>query len=398
MSIFDDLKNSGVYNPDTGDLDLDKAQQYIQGKRGNLNIILMGSTGVGKSTLINAIFGKELAQSGTGTPITSRLTKYKSDKKGLVLWDTQGIEAKNYDGTHGKLKQDIEKAFEKAKVSLDHKEMPHVAWLCIKEGSGRFQDSDMELLELAKEFNLPTIIVFTDTQYEKGNEFVEKVQNEILADYKDFLKDRFVRVNSMEYPISGHTIKQSGLEELLMKTEDCLAEVDKNSAQKIYLFREAQILDKQKKFESMIDEAEEAVHWYSGGAATSAAIPIPLSDAPLIAAAQGAMIYHLNTIFQVDKETNNTTSVVFKILGMTGVAQIGKSIVAGILKLIPGVGTVAGGVIRAGTAAAITEAIGHGYIAVLKNYYDMEAGRTILPQQTAKIMEVFKGAYNPPKE
>lgn len=363
-----------------------------------MNIILMGSTGVGKSTLINAVFGKELAKSGTGQPITQNLVKYKSDKKGLVLWDTKGIEAKNYDGTHGQLKQDIEKAFEKAKVSLDHKEMPHVAWLCIKEGSGRVQDSDMELLELAKEFNLPTIIIFTDTQYEKGDEFVEKVQNEILADYKDFLKDRFVRVNSVEYPISGHTIKQSGLEELLMKTEECLAEVGKNSEQKIRLFRAAQILDKQKKFESMIDEAETAVHGYSTGAALAAATPIPMSDAPLIAAVQGTMIYHLNTIFQVDEEISNTAAVTTSILGMTALAQVGKSLVAGILKLIPVVGTVAGGVIRAGTAVAITEAIGHGYIAVLKNYYDMEAGRTILPQQTAKIMEVFKGAYNPPKE
>ena len=118
MSIFDDLKNSGVYNPDTGALDSEKALQNAREKRGNLNIILMGSTGVGKSTLINAVFGKELAKSGTGQPITQNLVKYKSDKKGLVLWDTKGIEAKNYDGTHGQLKQDIEKAFDKLRNSL----------------------------------------------------------------------------------------------------------------------------------------------------------------------------------------------------------------------------------------------------------------------------------------
>ena len=37
MSIFDDLKNSGVYNPDTGALDSEKALQNAREKRGNLN-------------------------------------------------------------------------------------------------------------------------------------------------------------------------------------------------------------------------------------------------------------------------------------------------------------------------------------------------------------------------
>ena len=41
------------------------------------NILLAGGTGVGKSSLINKIFGKELAKTGMGKPITD---SYRSMK------------------------------------------------------------------------------------------------------------------------------------------------------------------------------------------------------------------------------------------------------------------------------------------------------------------------------
>ena len=36
-----------------------------------VNIMLSGITGVGKSTLINAIFGEDLAETGVGAPLTA---------------------------------------------------------------------------------------------------------------------------------------------------------------------------------------------------------------------------------------------------------------------------------------------------------------------------------------
>ena len=44
----------------------------------------------------------------------------------------------------------------------------------------------------------------------------------------------------------------------------------------------------------------------------------------------------------------------------TMVSTIGKSIAGNLLKMIPGIGTVAGGAINAGVAVAFTEAIGFG--------------------------------------
>ena len=40
-------------------------------RAGRVNILVAGKTGVGKSTLINAVFRGELARTGAGKPVTS---------------------------------------------------------------------------------------------------------------------------------------------------------------------------------------------------------------------------------------------------------------------------------------------------------------------------------------
>nr|WP_231171485.1 hypothetical protein [Helicobacter pylori] len=44
---------------------------------------------MGKSSLINGLFGQEVAKAGVGKPVTQHLKKYIDEEKGLVLWDTR---------------------------------------------------------------------------------------------------------------------------------------------------------------------------------------------------------------------------------------------------------------------------------------------------------------------
>lgn len=132
----------GAFNKETGELNTDKLREHFKNLKGikesKMNVLLMGYTGSGKSSLINALFGKEIAKAGVGKPITQHLEKYVDEKKGLILWDTQGIEATDYHDTMQSIKKEMEDSFK----TLSEKEAIDVAYLCVKETSSRVQERE----------------------------------------------------------------------------------------------------------------------------------------------------------------------------------------------------------------------------------------------------------------
>ncbi|GAA7502219.1 hypothetical protein JP0006_04650 [Helicobacter pylori] len=51
-------------------LNVEKMHEVIKKEKPIMNILLMGATGVGKSSLINGLFGQEVAKAGIGKPVT----------------------------------------------------------------------------------------------------------------------------------------------------------------------------------------------------------------------------------------------------------------------------------------------------------------------------------------
>ncbi len=121
-----------------GGLNMEKMREVIKKEKPIMNILLMGATGVGKSSLINALFGQEVAKAGIGKPVTQHLEKYVDEEKGLILWDTKGIEDKDYHDTMQSIKKEMEDSFK----TLDEKKAIDVAYLCVKETSSRVQERE----------------------------------------------------------------------------------------------------------------------------------------------------------------------------------------------------------------------------------------------------------------
>ncbi|KAJ1553595.1 hypothetical protein HK096_007238 [Nowakowskiella sp. JEL0078] len=65
--------------------------------RSPINIIIAGESGLGKSTLINAFFGIDIAKTGVGEPVTDVNTSYKHPNNLVCIIDTKGFvrESKN---------------------------------------------------------------------------------------------------------------------------------------------------------------------------------------------------------------------------------------------------------------------------------------------------------------
>src|SRR3982750_2882295 len=59
---------------------------------GRFNLAIFGKTGVGKSTLVNAVFGEEVARTGIGQPVTRGSHLYVDRIGHLGIVDTQGLE------------------------------------------------------------------------------------------------------------------------------------------------------------------------------------------------------------------------------------------------------------------------------------------------------------------
>ncbi|GAA9891243.1 hypothetical protein VN0741_07910 [Helicobacter pylori] len=87
--LCDFLGDAFTLDGKEGGLNVEKMREVIKKEKLIMNILLMGAIGVGKSSLINALFGKEMAKVGIGKPVTQHLEKYVDGEKGLILWDTR---------------------------------------------------------------------------------------------------------------------------------------------------------------------------------------------------------------------------------------------------------------------------------------------------------------------
>ncbi|PUD20313.1 GTPase [Helicobacter pylori] len=375
----------GAFNKETGELNMDKLHEHFKNlkdiKESKMNILLMGYTGSGKSSLINALFGEEIAKTGVGKPITQHLEKFIDEKKGLILWDTKGIEDKDCHDTMQSIKKEMEDSFK----TLSEKEAIDVVYLCVKETSSRVQER--ELLSFAKKWNIPTIFVFTNTQEKAGDSFVKKTKEIIDEEwgFKGFVRS-YVRVNSVAFSFRGIEVPIEGLEELVAETEKCLSDAKENKKKHFLSIQKANI---QKRKQAMIEKCKTIIHVASGVAGAARAIPIPFSDALAIAPIQAGMIYKMNDAFGMDLEESVGASLITGLLGVTAVAQVGRTLVNGFLKFIPVVGSVAGGA----TAVIITEGIGFAYLKVLEKCFNDETGEVNLPGEVGMITSLFKENY-----
>ncbi|GAA9036491.1 hypothetical protein HpHA134_06310 [Helicobacter pylori] len=264
--------------------------------------------------------------------------------------------------------------------------MIDVAYLCVKETSSRVEEREKELLSLTKEWNIPTIVVFTNTQEKAGDAFVKESQKIINEEwgFGGFVR-AYVRVNSVAYLLRGIEVPVEGLKELVDETKKCLIDAKKNKQNHFLLIQKANI---QARKQAMIDEGKTIIHLAVGAAGAARLIPIPFSDALAIASIQAGMIYKMNDAFGMDLEDSVAASLITGLLGVTAVAQVGRTLANGLLKFILVVGSVAG----SATAVIITEGIGFAYLKALETCFNDEIGEVKLPAMDT-IIPLFKESY-----
>mgnify|MGYP000001765661 FL=1 len=319
-----------------------------------LNIVVAGKTGVGKSTLINSVFSEKLAKTGYGDPVTEDIKKIRKEGYPLVIYDTPGLELKGEHSTQ-ELLDDIQELIQSGMRTGDANEAIHAVWYCISTASGRIEPTEIEFLNQLSQrtsyCEVPFFVVLTKSiSPEETDAMRAAIEGENLPITK------VIPVLAEDYRIDAKRIVPAGgLDNLVYEMSNVLDE----SVQKTF----ASIQDVS--LELKQQSARKTVRNVVAAAAVTGAAPIPGSDAPVLTAAEVAMIASITAKFGLHFKREEIVGLVTALVGTTGATGIGKTMVANVLKLIPGAGTVIGGAVSAVTAATLTAALGEAYIVIL---------------------------------
>ncbi|HEU5037948.1 MAG TPA: GTPase [Nocardioides sp.] len=354
----------------------DKAEEI-----GRFNLAIFGKTGVGKSTLVNAIFGTEIAQTGIGEPVTRQEHLYLHQSGTLGVLDTRGLEVgRDNDALLAELRDYLHGMRRKPMA-----EQLHVAWYCVRAGDRRFEETEAAFVRALHELGVPVIMVLTQVPRSLGPGGGGRVHPDAealaarIADLRLPIVDGLIHYTMARADeFTGQT--EYGLQELLDATFRGAPEGVAHA------ITAAQRID----FDRKRERAEAAIKMATGAATTAGASPIPFSDAAILVPLQIGMMASIAVTYGISVERSTAASIAATAAATTA----GRSLVGNLVKFVPGAGTAVAGSINATVAGTFTYAMGHAWLRVCERMARGElrgVGGALDGKQVHRVfMEEFK--------
>jgi GTP-binding protein EngB required for normal cell division len=142
--IFPDIENQTDILSEFARLriEIDASLKNVDG----CNILVLGKTGAGKSSLLNYLVGQKLCEAGVGMPVTGKgIYKHEATLNNIIvnIYDSWGIEAGDKFEEWEKL---ISNEKEKHNATKDSSEWFHAIIYCIQAGGHRVEDIDSKII------------------------------------------------------------------------------------------------------------------------------------------------------------------------------------------------------------------------------------------------------------
>jgi uncharacterized protein (DUF697 family)/GTP-binding protein EngB required for normal cell division len=315
-------------------------------KIGRFNLAIFGKTGVGKSTLINAIFGEDLAETGIGEPVTQNSHLYMHHTGHFGVLDTRGLEI----GQDNQQILDDLRTYVREMRRLELKDQVHVAWYCVRASDRRFEETEAEFIRALDALGLPVLLVLTqvpkmkDRYHPDALHLAEQIKAMALPVHGSIAFMTYARADEFA-GFDAH-----GLQDVL----DATFQVAPQGVQ------QALVAAQQIDFSRKRAEVKRAIEIATTAAGAAGATPIPFADAAILVPIQLTMMATVSHIYDINLDRAVTAS-----LAATAAAtSAGRSMVGNLLRFVPGVGTLVGGAINAAVASAITWSMGQAWSVV----------------------------------
>lgn len=314
---------------------LDEELKNIEKTVTKPNILLLGGTGVGKSSLTNLIFKTDIAKTGIGKPVTQEITRYEIENSAVVLYDSVGYELSGKNSKDEFLSKIVE--FVSASKSKKVDQQIHLVWYHIQASGHRVTEWDLSLISKIKSLNIPIAVVFT-----KCDLVTEQEVKELAKEIKD-IPCFEVTTNEKVTP------KYLDLQKLIGWSSDNL-----DPALKIAFVKSQKVnLEEKKK------SAKNIILQHTTGSAAVGFTPIPFADAPILLANQAGMVARIMYVYDLNGYGDLMPTLLKTVSIGSLISTGGKWLVGELLKIIPVVGTAVGGLITGAVAASVTAAIGY---------------------------------------
>lgn len=202
VQYFDNGENKINYTIEN----IKKEKNMSNNEELKLNLLILGQTGVGKSSLLNALVGKPVAKVRIGKPVTQEILEYETeiDGKKVVIYDSWGMEV----GKEEKWNEIIGKALKEKAVEKDIKDWFHTVTYCIQAGGYKIQDFDIKIIKQFMEQKYNVIIALT-----KADQINEEQEREFIKIIKEEIKKETGQEINTIIPISANPEPKRGEKE-----------------------------------------------------------------------------------------------------------------------------------------------------------------------------------------
>lgn len=351
---------------------------------GMFNLAVFGKTGSGKSTLINAIFGQDVASTGVGAPVTRGLVYHRHPDGFLGIYDSEGFET----GTSGNAILSGLRSLIEADASKPVAERIHAVWYLVRWSDRRFEPAQEQFVRELAGMGLPVIVVVTQVPTRDGQVHPDALS---VAEHIDGLHlpisphGRVVLTNALADPFTQSPVY--GLQNLLDATYAVVPQAVERA------LTAAQVVDVSRKKKEVATIIRQAVTVAMG----IGAVPVPFADAAVLVPNQVTMIARITAAWGLPPSKSRALAVAGSVVLTGGATMAGRYAVTSLMKFIPG-GAIAGSAISATVAGTLTKAVGTAWSRVCEYAWSLpDSDREAFlsgPDVTSRFTGYLSGGSN----